>query len=64
MYRWTLRKFNLKRRDDDWVARMLLEMQLPGNSKRRRPNNGYLDVVKEDVQKVAAWEDEAFDRRV
>ena len=35
---------NVKRRDDDYAARKVLEMQLPG--KRKSGGSKYLDVVK------------------
>ena len=52
---------HVERRDDDYVRRRLLEMQLPRKRKRRRPKRRHLDVVKEDMQLVGAREDEVFD---
>ena len=56
----------MKRRDDDYVGRKVLEVQLSVNiiRKRGRPKIRYLDVLKEDIQEKGVREDEVFDRSV
>ena len=44
------------RRDQEYVGRRVMEMELPEKSIRGRPNRGFLDVVKEDIGKVGARE--------
>ena len=48
----------MKRRDEDYVGRIVLEMQLPGKIKWETPKRRHFDVVKEDMQEVRAREDE------
>ena len=43
---------NVKSRDEDYVGRTVLEMQLLG---KRKPKMGYLDVVKEDMPNVGLF---------
>ena len=37
------------RKDDGYIGRRMLRMELPGKSKRGRPKRRFLDVVKEDM---------------
>ena len=37
------------RRDQEYVGRRVIEMELPGKRKRGRPKKRFLDVVKEDM---------------
>ena len=47
---------NIVRRDQEYVGRKMMEMELPGKRKRRRPKRRFLDVVKEDMGEVYAKE--------
>lgn len=38
------------------------DVELPGRRKRRRPQRRFVDVVKEDMQKVRMIEDDANDK--
>ena len=46
------------------MVRKVLDMQLPGKRKLGRLQRRYLDVVKEDMRKVGAREDEVFTQNV
>ena len=40
------------RRDQEYVKRKIMEMELLGKRKRGRPKRRFLDVVKEDMGKL------------
>ena len=42
------------RRDQEYLGRRVMEMELPGKRKRGRPKRRFLDVVKEDMRKFGA----------
>ena len=52
------------RRDQEYVGRKMMEMELPGKRKRGRPKGRFLDVVKEDIGKVGAKEMDMEDRKM
>ena len=52
------------RRDQEYVVRKMMEMELPGKRKRRRPKKRFLDVVKEDMKEVGAKEIDIEDRKM
>ena len=54
----------ITRRDQEYVGRKMMEMELPGKRKRRRPKRRLLDVVKEDMEKVGERETDAGNRTV
>ena len=43
---------HLMTRDQEYVGRKMIEMELPGKRKRGRPRRRFLDVVKEDMGKL------------
>ena len=45
---------HVMRRDEEYVERKMIKMELPGKKKRGRPKRRFLDVVKEDVEEVGA----------
>ena len=47
MLRWYA---HVIRRDQEYVGRKMMEMELPGKRKRARPKRRFLDVVKEDMK--------------
>ena len=47
---------NVMRRDQEYVGRKMMEMELPGKRRRGRPKRRFLDVVKEDMEKVGVKE--------
>ena len=50
------------RKDDGYIGRRLLRMELPGKKKRGRPKRRFMDVVKEDMAEVEVTEEDTEDR--
>ena len=55
---------HIMRRDQEYVERKMMEMELPGKRKRGRPKRRFLDVVKEDMEEVGAKEMDIEDKDV
>ena len=53
---------HLRRKDDGYIGRRMLRMELPGKRKRGRPESRFMDVVKEDMSEVEATEEDTVDR--
>ena len=51
------------RRDQEYVGRKMMEMELPGN-RRERPKRRFLDVIQENMGEVGAKEMDVEDRKV
>ena len=47
---------HVMRRNQEYVGRKMIEMELPGKRRRGKPKRRFLDVVKEDMEEVAAKE--------
>ena len=61
----TLRWYgHVMRRDQEYIGRRVMEMELPGKRKRGRPKGRFLDVVKEDMKKVPVKETDVRNRAV
>ena len=54
---------HLLRKDDGYIGRRMLRMELPGKRKRGRPKRRFMDVVKEDMAEVEVTEEDTVDRR-
>ena len=54
---------HVRRKDDAYIGRRVLRMELPGKRKRGRPKRRFMDVVKEDMAEVEVTEEDAEDRR-
>ena len=55
---------HVMRRDQEYVGRRAIEMELPENRRRGRPKRRFLDVVKKDMEEVGAKETDVEDRKV
>ena len=55
---------NVRRRDQEYVGRKIMEMELPGKRKRGRPKRRFLDVVTKDMEEVGAKETDVEDRTI
>ena len=55
---------HVMRRDQEYVGRKMMEMELPGKRRRGRPKKRFVDVVKEDMGEVSAKETDVEDRKV
>ena len=53
---------HVMRRDQEYVGRKMMEMELPGKRKRGRPKRKFLDVVKEGMGEVGAKETDVENR--
>ena len=53
---------HVMRKDDGYIGRRMLRMELPGKRKRGRPKRRFMDVVKEDMDEVEVKEEDADDR--
>ena len=51
-------------RDQEYAGRKMMEMELPGKSRRGRPKRRFVDVVKEDMGEVGAKETDIEDRKM
>ena len=55
---------HVMRRDQEYVGRNMMEMELPGKRRRGRPKRRFLDVVKEDMKEVGVKEMDIEDRKM
>ena len=53
---------NVLRKDDGYIVRRMLRMELPGKRERGRPKRRFMDVVKEDMAEVEVTEEDTEDR--
>ena len=54
---------HVMRRDQEYIGRKMMKMELPGKRKRERPKRRFLDVVKEDMGEVGAREMDIENRK-
>ena len=55
---------HVMRRDQEYVGRKMMEMELPGKRRRGKPKRRFLDVVKEDMEEAGAKETDVEDRKM
>ena len=53
---------HVRRRDEAYAGRRMLEIDLPGRRKRGRPKRIFMDAVKEDMIEMGVTEEDAKDR--
>ena len=52
----------VRRKDDGYIGRRILRMELPGKRKWGRPKRRFNHVVKEDIAEAEGTEEDAEDR--
>ena len=53
---------HVKRREKDYMGKRMMEMAVPGIRKRGRPKRRWMDLVREDMEKVGAREGDKVDQ--
>ena len=53
---------HVKRREEGYVGKTVMEMAVPGTRKRGRPRRRWMDLAREDIEKVGAKEGNEVDR--
>ena len=54
---------HIQRREEDYIGRRMMEMELPGRRKRGRPKRRFMDVVEEDMRVARVRREDVFDRK-
>ena len=52
---------HLKRKKEGYVGKMMMEMAVPGRRKRERPRRRWMDLAREDMERVGAKEGDEVD---
>ena len=53
---------HVKRREEGYVEKRMMEMAVPGRRKRGRPRRRWVDLAREDIERVGAKERDEVDR--
>ena len=54
---------HVQRRDNEYIGKKVLRMELPGKRRRGRPKRRYMDSIREDMRTAGVIEEDANDRR-
>ena len=52
---------HVKRREENYVGKTIMEMAVPGRRKRGRPRRRWMDLLREDMERVGAREGDEVD---
>ena len=52
---------HVKRREEDYVGKRMMETVVPGRRKRERPRRRWMDLVREDMERVGGREGDKVD---
>ena len=55
---------HVMRRNQEYVGRKMMEMELPGKRRRGKPKRIFLDIVKEDMGKVGTKKTDVEDKNI
>ena len=55
---------HVMRKDQEYVGRKIMEIELPGKKRRGRPKRRFVDVVKEDMGEVGVKETDVENRKM
>ena len=53
---------HVKRREEGYVEKRMIEIAVPGRRKRERPRRRWMDLTREDIERVEAKEGDEVDR--
>ena len=53
---------HVKRREEGYVGKRMMEVTVPGRRKRGRPRRSWMDLAREDLKSVEAKEGDEVDR--
>ena len=53
---------HLQRKNDGYIGRRILRMELPGKRKRGSPKRRFMDVLKDDMAEVEVTQEDTVDR--
>ena len=53
---------HVKRREEGYVGKTMMEMAVPNRRKRGRPRRRWIDLAREDIERVGAKEGDEVDR--
>ena len=53
---------HLKRKEEGYVGKMMMEMAVPGRRKRGGPRRRWMDLAREDMERIGAKKGDEIDR--
>ena len=52
---------HIKRREENYVGKRMMKMAVPGRRKRGRPRRRWMDLVREDMERIGTREEDEVD---